>query len=106
MPGPACELHSEADYTRYVFILIGGEKGSSAGKEWFEQEETKLGKGTSSYRADRTFGLPAYSFIDSAEGHAEVAVLKGDLVAVIQFHSPDADLDRLRRFAKRILKRL
>ena len=106
MPGPACELHSEADYTRYVFLLIGGEKGSSAGKEWFEQEEIKLGKGTSPYRADRTFGLPAYSFFDSAKGHAEVVVLKEDLVVAIQFHSPEADLDRLRRFARRILKRL
>ena len=106
MPGPVCELHPETDYARFVFLLIGGEKGSPAGKEWFEREEGKVGKEPSRYRPDRTFGLPAYSFFDSAEGHAEAVVLKGDLVVVFQFHSPDADLDKLRLFAKRILKSL
>ncbi len=104
MPGPACELHSKDDYTRAVFLLIGGEKGSSVGKEWFEREEGKLAKESSRYREDRTFGVPAYSLVDPAKGHVELIILKGDLVVMIEFDAPGADLEKLHLFARRILE--
>lgn len=105
MPGPACELHPRVEYGRSVFLLIGGEKGSTAAKDWFEQERSKTDS-SSPYREDRTFGFPAYSMADVAKSQAELVVLKGDLIVAIHWHAPGANLEKLRAFARRILESL
>jgi hypothetical protein len=106
MPGPACELYVKEHYGRSVFLLIAGEKGSSAARDWFERERGKAATEPSPFREDRTFGLPAYSMVDTTAEHVELIVLKGDLLVVIQFDEAGTDLDKLRAFAKRILKKL
>jgi hypothetical protein len=42
--------------------------------------------------------------VDPSKRHAELVILKGDLVVMIHLNAPGADLERLRPFAKRILK--